>query len=266
MLGNYVTTYLSQSLSSRQKLDRYQIIPITRQEYDISNLESGTLKEFLKVLFENDVVINCAGVIPQSNNNDYLKVNAMFPNILSKICLEKKAHLIHITTDCVFTGKGGGYDEKSRHDEIGVYGLSKSLGENSDSTIIRTSIIGEEKYNKKSLLEWVKSNQNKTVNGYANHFWNGVTCLQLSKIIERIIREKLFWSGVRHLFSPSSVSKYELVCMINDIYDLNINVNPVQTPKTVDKTLKSLHKQIFDTPDLRKQIKEMKKFDILSLS
>ena len=54
--------------------------------------------------------------------------------------------------------------------------------------------------------------------------------------------------------------------MINDIYDLNINVNPVQTPKTVDKTLKSLHKQIFDIPDLRKQIKEMKKFDILSLS
>ena len=267
MLGNYVTKYLGQKCKSSQENDRsggtiYKIIPITRADYDISNLERESLKKFLKNLSPNDVVINCAGVIPQSGKNDYLKVNTMFPTILSQICLENGAHLIHVSTDCVFTGKNGGYDENSVHDEIGPYGLSKSLGENRDSTIIRTSIIGEENYNKKSLLEWVKANRNGNINGYVNHFWNGVTCLQLSKIIEQIIREGDFWFGVRHLFSPSSVSKYELVCMINDIYDLNITVNPLQTPTSVDKTLKTIYVNEFNIPCLQDQIKEMKDFSI----
>ena len=96
------------------------------------------------------------------------------------------------------------------HTATDIYGTTKSLGESQKSTIIRTSIIGEELTGQNSLLEWIKSNKNKTINGFANHYWNGVTCLTLSKIIKSIIDKKDYWTGVRHIFSPNTVTKYDL--------------------------------------------------------
>jgi dTDP-4-dehydrorhamnose reductase len=118
-----------------------------------------------------------------------------------------ECNVIHITTDCVFSGRGGRYDENSLHDCLDDYGKSKSLGENQNLTIIRTSIIGEEKTNKKSLLEWVKSQKNNLIFGYTNHFWNGVTCLEMSKFIFTLIKEQNYWKGVQHVYSPDIVSK-----------------------------------------------------------
>jgi dTDP-4-dehydrorhamnose reductase len=255
MLGNYVKTYL-----------KYEVVAFTRQDYDIFKLNIDSLRELLKNLNENDVVINCAGVIPQTQKTDvrlYFTVNSLFPVILSFICKEKKAKMIHITTDCVFSGEMGNYDEDSNHDETNTYGISKSLGELCDASIIRTSIIGEEVSNKRSLLEWVKSNQAKNINGFYNHYWNGVTCLQLAKIIQKILDEQIYWKGGRHIFSPYRVSKYELVSMINDIYKLNIKINKYQTEKTVDKTVTTCKKQIFEIPDIREQIQELKEFNFL---
>jgi dTDP-4-dehydrorhamnose reductase len=168
-------------------------------------------------------------------------------------------NIIHITTDCVFSGKTGGYHEYSTPDETNDYGTSKSLGELCDGTIIRTSIIGEELSNKRSLLEWVISNENRTINGYSNHFWNGVTCLQLAKIIYKIINENAYWKGVRHIFSPTSVSKYELFKMISDIYELNITVKEFDT-EIVDKSLSTVYEKFFNIPELKEQIIEMKYF------
>jgi dTDP-4-dehydrorhamnose reductase len=257
MLGNYVKTYLSQY---------YEIYALTRKDYDLSELNINSLEELLvnKNIQKCDIIINCAGVIPQASKQRgldtrlYFTINSLFPVILSQICHKVGAKMLHITTDCVFSGKDGLYNEKSFHDETNDYGMSKSLGELCNATIIRTSIIGEEVQNKRSLLEWVKSNKEKEINGYTNHFWNGVTCLQLSKIIHKIINYNLYWSGVRHIFSPRSVSKYELVSMINEVYDLNITVLPFQTEK-VDKTLTTIYEtnNLFNIPDLKEQIREI---------
>jgi dTDP-4-dehydrorhamnose reductase len=168
--------------------------------------------------------------------------------------------MIHITTDCVFSGKIGGYHEYFNHDELNDYGISKSLGELCDGTIIRTSIIGEELVNKRSLLEWVISNENRSINGYSNHFWNGVTCLQLSKIIYKIINENSYWKGVRHIYSPTTVSKYELCAMISDIYELNIKVKEFETER-VDKSLSTIYEVYCNVPELKEQIKEMRNFN-----
>ena len=263
MLGNYVKSYLN----------KHEIIPLTRKDYDISNLTISSLTDLLesKNVQKNDIIINCAGVIPQAskqrglNTRLYFTINSLFPVILSQICDKFRAKMIHVTTDCVFSGKDGNYDENSFHDEINDYGISKSLGELCKATIIRTSIIGEEINNKRSLLEWVKSNQNKTINGYTNHFWNGVTCLQLSKVIYKIINDNLFWNGIRHIYSPTSVSKYELVEMINEIYKFNITINKHKTESNVDKTIKTLYTEnsLFDIPDLYKQINELYLFKLL---
>jgi dTDP-4-dehydrorhamnose reductase len=264
MLGNYIKSYLSKS---------YTIIGLTRKDFDLSNLSIDSLSKLLisKDLQENDIVINCTGVIPQSsrqrglNTRLYFTINSLFPVILSQICEKFKAKMIHITTDCVFSGKDGMYNENSIHDEINDYGLSKSLGELCKATIIRTSIIGEEIKNKRSLLEWVKSNSGNEINGYTNHYWNGVTCLHLSKIVEDIITKNNFWNGVRHIFSPKSVSKYELVSMINDIYNLNIKINKLETENSVNKTITSMYDNNFVIPDLFQQIKEMKEFNVLNM-
>lgn len=261
MLGNYVNSFL--------KNKNYNIVALTRNDYDLLNVSVTSLDIFLKKLNleVNDIIINCAGIIPQSSNyrnlnkQMYYKINSVFPIILSSLCEKYELKMIHITTDCVFSGKIGNYDENSEHDETNDYGTSKSLGELCRATIIRTSIIGEEKNNKRSLLEWVKLNTNKEINGYVNHYWNGVTCLQLSQIIEKMIIEKDFWIGVKHIFSPRIISKYDLIKMINDIYNLNIKINKYSTEK-IDKSLKSIYENKYEIPDLNEQIIELKKFKI----
>jgi dTDP-4-dehydrorhamnose reductase len=255
MLGNYVRSYLSQN--------NIQVISLTRKDFDLEELSVLSLKKFLeeKGLGANDVIVNCAGVIPQASKDrelskrNYYKINSILPIILSMLT----PHMIHITTDCVFSGATGGYHEYSTHDEINDYGTSKSLGELCDGTIIRTSIIGEELVNKRSLLEWVISNENRTIKGYSNHFWNGVTCLQLAKIIYEIINQNLYWKGVRHIFSPTTVSKYELCAIINEIYELNIKLKEFDTEK-VDKSLSTIYEVYGNIPELREQLKEMRNF------
>jgi len=255
MLGNYVRSYLSQN--------NIQVIPLIRKDFDLEELSVLSLKKFLeeKGLGADDVIVNCAGVIPQASKDrelskrNYYKINSILPIILSMLT----THMIHITTDCVFSGATGEYHEYSNHDEINDYGTSKSLGELCDGTIIRTSIIGEEMVNKRSLLEWVISNENRTINGFSNHFWNGVTCLQLAKIIYEIINQNLYWKGVRHIYSPTTVSKYELCTMISDIYELNIKVNEYNTEK-VDKSLSTVYEVHGNIPELKEQLKEMRDF------
>ena len=227
MLGNYIYSYFK---------NKYKMISLIRKDYDIENLNIDSLELLLvsKKINNETLIINCAGVIPQRNNdnyNKYIKVNTLFPIFLSNISEKYKSKFIHITTDCVFSGKKGNYTENDIKDETNIYGVSKSLGELFNGTIIRTSIIGEEKYNKKSLLEWIISKKNSKINGYSNHYWNGVTCLQLSEIINSIIINNYYWKGVRHIFSPKSVSKYELVNMINNIYNLNITINKYSAEK-----------------------------------
>ena len=261
MAGNYIKNYLSSSSYS------YTIIPITRKDYDLEYLTIDSLTQLLigKDLEKGDIIINCAGVIPQSgaqrnlNTRKYFTINSIFPIVLSMICNNFEANLIHITTDCVYSGKDGNYDENSEPDETSDYGLSKSLGDLSRCTIIRTSIIGEELVNKRSLVEWVKSNRNGEINGYMDHYWNGITCLQLAKIIYQIITKNMYWEGIRHIFSPRSVSKYELLCIINREYDLNIKVNKFSTDQ-LNKTINTIHEILFDIPDLIIQINNMKKF------
>ena len=252
MLGRYFLTFLSQF---------HEVVPITRKEYDANTQNIQDLDNLVKTYGTETVIINCVGVIPQRGGKDYIRVNSEFPHLLNAVAKRYGCEFIHVTTDCVFNGSKGQYDENDAHTETGIYGHSKSLGEPGNATVIRTSIIGEEVENKKSLLEWVKSQNGTTINGFVNHFWNGVTCLQLAKIVNKIITEDLYWHGVRHIFSPVSVSKFQLVEMIGDVYKLDITINPVSAVFS-DKTLTSIYKNICTIPPLEEQIKELKTFSL----
>lgn len=255
MLGNYLRSYLS---------DKYELLALIREDIDLSSCESDIISYLDKITNDGDVIINSAGVIKQRDYNvqDMIMVNGVLPHILNKLKSLKKCEVIHITTDCVFSGKDGNYTEKSLHDCLDDYGKSKSIGENQNNTNIRTSIIGDEGYNKKSLIEWVKSNSNKTISGYSNHLWNGLTCLELSIFIHRVISENLFWNGTKHIYSPNTVSKYELVSMINEIYELKITINEVETTENCFRNLNSIYEP-FISKELYTQIKEQKNFNFI---
>lgn len=250
MLGNYVKKYLSQF---------HEIVCINRDMFDIESCEWKRLETLVQT---GELVINCAGAIPQQKCDirKYIALNTVFPHKLNEIAREYSVPFIHITTDCVFSGRDGNYNENSKHDAEDIYGISKSLGEDSSMCIIRTSIIGEELNNKNSLIEWVIKQKNGTIDGYENFFWNGVTCLQLAKIIEYVIRKNEYWQGVRHIFSPVSVSKYELCQYINEIYDLNIQINKKTLP-CKNMTITSIFNNELNNliPNLKQQIMEQQK-------
>jgi dTDP-4-dehydrorhamnose reductase len=249
MLGKYIYSYFKHKIN------------IVRVNYKIID-HFDDLENMLD-LDENTCVINCIGLIPQRNptsDKDYFLINSIFPNVLWTICKKNNAKMIQPSTDCVFSGKKGGYVETDIPDETKPYGMSKSLGE-PNCTVIRTSIIGKEVSNKKSFLEWVLSNNNDKINGITNHLWNGITCLEYCKIIEKMIDENMFWNGVRHIHSPTSVSKYELACIISNVFDVTIDITPVKS-EPIDKTLVSNY-SLFEIPELLVQMKELKDFSLI---
>jgi dTDP-4-dehydrorhamnose reductase len=258
MLGRYVNTFL-------QNTKKYTVIPITRKDFDVIQ-DISKLEDFLlvKKIDNKTCIINCIGLIPQRfknnvNSNDYFLVNSIFPQLLSKYSKKYSAKMIQPTTDCVYNGSKGKYVETDYHDEEGVYGTSKSLGECSCCTVIRTSIIGEELDNKYSFLEWVK-NSKGIIHGYNNHLWNGITCLQYCKIINSIITKNLFWKGVKHIYSPDTKSKYELCEIIKYVYNVPVEIKKKEQGDKVDKTLYSNYDLPFEIPTLEEQIKDLKDY------
>ena len=258
MLGRYVYTYLKEK--------SYNVVGVGRNEVNASDSTNSLQKFIQDNMSKGDIVVNCMGTIKprvdELGDINAIKVNSIFPRELANLCEQYKVKLIHPTTDCVYTGNKGDYNEKDPYDVSDVYGMSKALGEPSNCTVVRTSIIGEEVNQGRSLVEWVKSNKDGNTNGYLNHYWNGVTCLQFGKIVETIIEKDLFWVGIKHLHS-NKVDKYELSSMINKHYNLNINITPVEVPISVDRSMSTIYEENlkeFDIPDLDVQIKEMYDF------
>ena len=254
MLGRYVYKYFKSK-------GYINVIGLSRKDIDAANIT----KEQLNSIFSTKgIIINCMGVINSRNaisNLEFVQVNSVFPHLLANMCEKTGNKLIHPTTDCFADGLDGNYDESFVSNAKDIYGITKSLGEPENATVIRTSIIGEEINNSRSLIEWVKANKNKEVLGYTNHIWNGITCLQFAKICKYIIDEKLFWRGVKHIYSPEPITKYELIKLISKIYDLNLSVKAHETDVACDRSLTSIKDEItINIPSLETQINEMKTF------
>ena len=255
MLGYAVTSYLS----SRG----HDVTAVARKDFDIA---TDPFSKLVPLLNRPDAIINCAGVIKpriaEMPIEHTLQVNAVFPRNLAKHAQREGIPCLHVTTDCVYTGKKGKYDENDLFDADDVYGMSKNAGETTDCMVLRTSIIGEEKGQGRSLLEWARSQAGKEVKGFLNHHWNGVTTLQLAKLAEQILEQKMYEPAIFHVHSPDTVNKYELVSLINEIYGLNMRIQPVDAPTACDRSMtsvKPLSAKVSKTP-LGKQIQEMKDF------
>ena len=259
MLGRYVYDYMAYKCGYRHGID---IIGVTRSDLDATDLDSA--RDILdELIAKDDVIINCMGVTNKRSDlsiSEMYMVNSIFPHLLDRICARKGAHLIHPSTDCVYNGKSGNYSMEDHKDEEGDYGLSKSIGEELYGSVIRVSIIGEEQHRHTNLIGWCQMNKGESVNGYTNHYWNGITCLEWVKLVDRVIREQDFWSGVRVYQSKfrgmDFVNKADLVECISQAYDLSLDITPVKTDKCVDRSLRG-H---VVTNDLQDQIIELAQY------
>ena len=209
MLGNAVGKYF---LSQPDKYRTYLSYRNKDVSYGKNKFKFDPLFEGLDKIPKSDFIINCIGITKPNidkNKAHSIIINSLFPWQLADHARKTKTKLIHITTDCVFSGKDGNYRENSEHDALDFYGKSKSLGEPNEAMVLRTSIIGEEIHNHANLLAWVKSMAGKDINGFTNHLWNGITTKQFAKVCEKIIDSRLADNGVHHIFS-NPVNKYQL--------------------------------------------------------
>lgn len=213
------------------------------KDYESQNgdYRSIYLKDFLSRLGSVDYVINAIGIIPSFLTDPALAffVNGAFPHILSGIF---GSRLIHITTDCVYNGIADyPYNEYSFKTSVDLYGLSKSLGEPENSLVLRTSIVGQGIENHAGLLDWFLAQGGKTITGYANHFWNGITTGQFAKICDKIMSnsDKFPKSGIFHIFSDA-ISKYEMLLKFRKKFNVDCEIRKDETQK-LDRTLATVY-------------------------
>ena len=263
MLGRYLCKYLKDN-----NFHKLSIVALSRDELDLSDTTESEIEKTLSKynISDNDIVLNAAGIInvlvDEVGEKVTEHINSLFPNMLANVCQKLNLKMIHITTDCVFSGDVGWYTEKDKHDCYDVYAKTKSEGEPKNCCVIRTSIIGEEVNHKRSLIEWIKSMKGKDASGFTNHTWNGLTCLELSKVIEKIILNNWEWTGVRHIHSPDVVTKRELLSIVNSVYDLNINIVDKETEKNCYRSLSSLYSlEKYDIKTIEEQVKELHTFE-----
>lgn len=197
-----------------------------RANVDADNFDT-VIRAFAAV--QPDIIINCIGIIKQLPiSNDPLTaitVNAQLPHRISLVARSAGARLIHISTDCVFSGKKGDYTEQDPSDALDLYGRSKYLGEVTypHCVTLRTSIIGHELKSNFGLVDWF-INQTESVNGYTKAIYSGFSTLEMANIILNHVIPNEELNGVYHV-SSEPISKYELLKIISKIYSKKIEIN-----------------------------------------
>jgi len=235
MLGHQVVNYFL-------NFDDYDVIDIAfrsklREKTIILDVTNKAAFEKIVTELKPDFIVNCIGVLIHGSSNveNAIYLNAYLPHQLKKISKNISAKLIHISTDCVFSGDEGGYVESDVKDGKGVYSQTKILGEIEDDAnlTLRTSIIGPElKDNGEGLFHWFMSQQGD-IDGFTRVVWSGVTTLELAKAIKWSIGGGI--TGLYHVTNNSSISKYELLKLFQKYTKKDIDIKPVDG-NNVDKS------------------------------
>ena len=206
-----------------------------------------------------DIVINCIGALVRESRehpDNAILLNAWLPNYLQEVCRNHGAKLIHISTDCVFSGRKGHYTETDFRDADDVYGRSKALGEinNNQDLTIRTSIIGPElKENGEGLFHWFMT-QKEPVYGFKTAIWGGVTTLELAKAIDYAIENNNV--GLVQLSNGEGISKYDLLCLVRDIWHRDIEIIP-DNRNNIDKSITKSNVFVYRVGSYKMMLDEM---------
>lgn len=260
MLGNAVFRCFSESTnwevygSARSGAARKMFAPALAERIvvgtDVENVDS------LNLLFAQvrpDVVINCVGLIKQlavANNPLFaIPINSLLPHRLAQLCAIGGARLVHISTDCVFTGSQGNYKESDASNADDLYGRSKYLGEVDypNAVTLRTSIIGHELNSANGLIGWFLK-QEGTIRGYKRAIFSGFPTVELAEIIRDHVIPRPELSGLYHV-AAAPIAKYDLLQLVARVYGKEIEIVP-ELEFAIDRSLNAerFHKATGYTP------------------
>ena len=236
MLGHQLLKHLQArhdvKVTLRQDLGAYAQFDMFSKENVYDAVDIRSLDRLIEVMadFRPEAVINAVGIVKQradaKESIPSLEINALLPHRLAVLCKGIGARLIHLSTDCIFSGKKGSYLESDPSDAGDLYGKTKYLGEvhEANSLTLRTSIIGRELARHTSLLDWFLA-QTGTVKGFTKAIYTGFTTLEMSRIIEKMLLEYPDASGVYQV-SSDPINKYELLLLIREKLGLDIEIIP----------------------------------------
>lgn len=260
MAGHVITLYLEQNphlnvtnLARQKRINDGTVI-----------MDVGNLDEFNRYLDENqfDVIINCIGVLNRSadqHKSTAVLMNSYLPHFLESRYSDSDTRIIHLSTDCVFSGKSGGYTEDSFRDGNSFYDRTKALGEiiNDKDLTFRMSIIGPDMNPEGiGLFNWLMQSAGE-VYGYKNAIWNGITTIELAKAVEAAVLTEL--TGLYHLVPKENISKYHLLNLCKKTFDRrDIKIIQYENPP-IDKSLINTRTDFcFQVPSYEEMIQNMR--------
>ncbi len=264
MIGHVVKWYL-------EDIGEYDVWGVARRlesKGKIINLDVVDTDKLVTYLQREsfDIVINCVGLLNQkAEENPHLAIwlNSYFPHLLALYGKIYGFRLIHISTDCVFSGKSGEYREHDLKDGVGYYAQSRALGEviNQADLTFRTSVIGPElKQDGIGLFHWFMG-QGESIIGFAEAYWSGVTTIELAKAVKHAIEQGL--TGLCNLTSNTKVSKYHLLNQLNTVFRQSKIIITPNSDYQIDKSLISTRTDFnYVVPDYPTMIGEMKQWMI----
>lgn len=259
MIGHMVATYL---IEKGYEVDTLSMTtPLNDKTVILDIMDKNAFEDYLE---KNpyDVIINAAGVlIEQSENQKYVStyLNSFLPHFLENRFKDSQTKIIHLSTDCVFSGKNAPYTETSSYDGELFYDRTKALGEiiNDKDLTFRMSTVGPEiQENGVGLLNWFLG-QHGQIFGYKNAIWNGVTTLELARGIDAAITQNL--KGLYHFVPSVNISKYDLLCLFKEIFGKDdVSIEPKEAGVVADKTLINSRKDFnFEVSNYKTMIKQM---------
>jgi dTDP-4-dehydrorhamnose reductase len=216
----------------RQDLESYSSYQLFDKDNAYFGIDVRSFERLAEVVadFRPEAIINAVGIVKQrptaKESIPSLEINSLLPHRLSVLCKAVGARLVHLSTDCIFSGKKGNYQETDPSDAEDLYGKTKFLGETQDShcLTLRTSIIGRELSRHKSLLEWFLA-QTGTIRGFTKAIYNGFTTLEMSRIIENMLVNHPEASGVYQV-SSEPINKYDLLLLFREKLDHMVEIVP----------------------------------------
>lgn len=249
MLGHRLLRHLQPRhdvrVTLRQGLSTYAASGLFRHDNAYPGVDVRGTDQLMDAVadFEPEAMVNCVGIVKQRDDAKAslpsIQINALLPHRLALVARAARCRLVHLSTDCVFTGRKGGYTENDIADAEDLYGRSKLLGEVAEPGCItlRTSIIGPELSRKTALLEWFMAQRGKKIAGFRRAIYSGFTTLEMSRIIEKLLLEHPQASGLYHV-SSEPISKYDLLQKANAVLKLGTTIDP-QDEFVCDRSLDS---------------------------
>ena len=264
MAGHMIFNYLNKV----KQFDVYGMARNSLSELKIFNVDVSKTKQVEKILNDEsfDFVVNCIGILnkdAEDNPSKAIWFNSFFPHYLEETTKNTDTKVIHISTDCVFSGDKGGYTEDDFKDGKGFYAQSKALGEivNEKDVTIRTSIIGPElNENGIGLFHWFMSQPvSSKLKGYSKAYWTGLTTLELAKVVVQICQQEIV--GLIQVVPLEKIDKYSLISLFNSIYrDGELDIQPYNK-YSVDKSLVSVRSDFdYIVPSYKEMLIEQKKW------